>query len=399
MNFIEEFRVMGTFYMINVVEGAAALILPYWIIYFSGIGLSFTQISILMSASFVASIFFEVPTGVVADVYGRKVSVVLSFFLVGLALVAVPFAGGFVALTVLAFFMQAANTLSTGAWDAWLVDYAKREGGRKLVHPAMARAHAFSLAGTLVGFLASGFFVAEFGLAMLWIITGILTFAGGVFALVFGKEHFVPRKVKVTKLLSHTMRESVKGAKYIASHGVVLYVVLGTAFLAFLAIGEIAWQPFLKGMGIPVAYFGPLFAAASLAGMAFSVFSRKFAQAAGSRKAALIISVGAMSVLYFSISFVPTYMFAVLIFLLIASVAGLHYPLRESYFHKFVPSRNRATIGSMKSLIYSIVGIIALFLGGWIADSYGPQAALVACSLLILPAIAMYAMIRVRTKG
>src|SRR3989344_1615533 len=375
MNFIEEFRVMGTFYMINVVEGAAALILPYWIIYFSGIGLSFTQISILMSASFVASIFFEVPTGVVADVYGRKVSVVLSFFLVGLSLVAVPFAGGFVTLTVLAFFMQAANTLSTGAWDAWLVDYAKREGGRKLVHPAMARAHAFSLAGTLVGFLASGFFVADFG-------------------LVFGKEHFMPRNVKVTKLLAHTMRESVKGAKYIVNHGVVLYVVLGTAFLAFLSIGEIAWQPFLKDMGMPLSYFGPLFAAASLAGMAFSVFSRKFAEAAGSRKAALMISVGAMSVLYFSISFVPTYMFAMLIFLLIASVGALHYPLRESYFHKFVPSRNRATVGSIKSLIYSIVGIIALFLGGWIADSYGPQAALVACSLLILPAIAIYAMIR-----
>ena len=116
--FSEEFRIMGTFYMINFLEGAAALILPYWIIYFAGIGLSFTQISILMSASFVASILFEVPTGVVADVYGPKVSVVLSFFLVGLSLVAVPFAGGFVALTVLAFFIQAANTLSTGAWDA-----------------------------------------------------------------------------------------------------------------------------------------------------------------------------------------------------------------------------------------------------------------------------------------
>ncbi|MBI4018763.1 MAG: MFS transporter [Candidatus Aenigmarchaeota archaeon] len=396
--FSEEFRIMGTFYIINFLEGAAALILPYWVLYFSEIGLSFTQISLLISASFMASLFFEVPTGIIADVYGRKVSVVLSFFLCGFALMAISFTREFGIIAALFFFMQASNTLSTGAWDAWLVDYAKREGGRKLVNTAISKAHAFTLAGTFLGFLVSGLLVTAIGLSMLWVITGLLTMAGGIYALLYGKEYFVRRRVKMSDLLNHAVRQSVKGSKYMASHNVILYLVLGTAFLGFFTAGEIAWQPFLKDIGMPIAYLGPLFAVASLIGIIFSALSPTFVRLVGSQRNALIISIVMMSILFLIISVVSDYLLAAAIYVALASIGALYYPLREAYFHKFVPSHSRATMGSIKNVVYSIVGIIALFIGGVIADSYGPQAALVACSILILPAIFFYGMIKESRK-
>ncbi|HNU24356.1 MAG TPA: MFS transporter, partial [Mesotoga sp.] len=51
---------------------------PFLILFFREMGLSFLQIGTLISVREVATNFLELPTGIIADLYGRRLSMVLS---------------------------------------------------------------------------------------------------------------------------------------------------------------------------------------------------------------------------------------------------------------------------------------------------------------------------------
>ena len=67
----------------------------FFIVYFASLNLTFFQIGILMAVSQIAIVFFEVPTGAVADLYGRKFSVLFGYLLEGLAVLLMFFINTF----------------------------------------------------------------------------------------------------------------------------------------------------------------------------------------------------------------------------------------------------------------------------------------------------------------
>ena len=103
------------------------------VLYFTQIGLSFVQIGLLYTIMSVGVILFEIPTGAVADIHGRKASTIIGYFLSALVPLAIYFTTNFVSLMVLYGVWGIASTFIYGANDAWVMDAIRKSRIKNLV--------------------------------------------------------------------------------------------------------------------------------------------------------------------------------------------------------------------------------------------------------------------------
>jgi MFS family permease len=70
-----ELKILSPFYAHSLLFNLSKVIMPFYVLYFLDIGFSFFQIALISSIRSAISLIFEIPTGVIADKYGRKKSV------------------------------------------------------------------------------------------------------------------------------------------------------------------------------------------------------------------------------------------------------------------------------------------------------------------------------------
>ena len=96
------------------------------------------QLVLVGTALEVSAFIFEVPTGIVADTYSRRLSVVVGYFITGLGFLLMGLVPTFLALVAASFLWGVGWTFVSGAHQAWLADEigeaaaAAREGRPRL---------------------------------------------------------------------------------------------------------------------------------------------------------------------------------------------------------------------------------------------------------------------------
>src|SRR5512136_402395 len=93
----------------------------------------------------------EVPTGIVADVYSRRLSILIGFFIIGLGFLLEGLVPLFIPILLAQVLWGLGYTFTSGATQAWLSD----EIGETRANRAFLRANKFSLAGSLAGMLCA----------------------------------------------------------------------------------------------------------------------------------------------------------------------------------------------------------------------------------------------------
>lgn len=94
---------------------------------------------------------FEIPTGIVADVRSRKLSIVIGFLGTGIAFIVLGFAGSFAVAALSQVMYGVSATFVSGADVAWLTD----EVGESAARPLYLRSEQFYNVGSLVGIVGS----------------------------------------------------------------------------------------------------------------------------------------------------------------------------------------------------------------------------------------------------
>ncbi|MDO4714534.1 MAG: MFS transporter [bacterium] len=115
------------FYLVTFLQNAFKVITPFYIIYFVALGFSFWQIALISSLRSVIGLIFEIPTGMIADIYGKKISVILGYSLSALTLLLVPLTDNFLWIAVIFCFNAFFETFFTGADNAWISDRIENE--------------------------------------------------------------------------------------------------------------------------------------------------------------------------------------------------------------------------------------------------------------------------------
>ncbi|MER7071853.1 MFS transporter [Terrabacter sp. NPDC000476] len=151
---LREAEATPTFYVLTAVAAFAfALCFTLNLVFqYRVVGLDPFQMVLVGTVLEATCFLFEVPTGLVADLYSRRVSVIVGFFLVGAGFAYEGVAATFGAAIVGNVLWGIGYTFTSGALQAWITD----EVGEEAVAHVFTRETQIDLTAGVVGTLAAG---------------------------------------------------------------------------------------------------------------------------------------------------------------------------------------------------------------------------------------------------
>ena len=339
---------------------AASLIWGINTLFLLGAGLSLMQVFLANAVFTGAMAIFEVPTGVLADTGGRRLSFLLSvavLFVGTLAYVAIPLAGGgLLAFCLASILLGLGYTFYSGAMEAWLVDALKAAGHTEPVDRVLARGQFVSSAAMLVGSVSGGF-LGSVNLAIPYVIRCVLLLMAFVVGFVtmhdvgFATQTLARRDLP--RAMVRTAEESVRFGW--RSPGARLAILAGAMQAIFFEWGYHAWQPYFLGLlGSDAAWItGSIAATIAASMMAGNWLVHRLTKYCGHRSTLLIAAAIGFSVAAVGVGLAHSFWLAVSFYIVGAVSYGVFQPVRQGYLHLVVPPTHRATVLSFASLVSS----------------------------------------------
>ncbi|WP_209753711.1 MULTISPECIES: MFS transporter [unclassified Arthrobacter] len=328
-------------------------------------------------------VLFEVPTGVVADGWGRRVS-----FLLGTVTLAVStyfyyvlwqLSAPFWWWALVSVLLGLGFTFFSGAVEAWLVDALRFSGYEGGLEAVLGRGVMVSGIAMLVGSVAGGVIAQVTNLGVPFLIrTGVLL---AMFVVAFRLMHdvgFTPeRSARPLQAVRTVLASSVENG---LKNPPVRYVMLAAPFSAGVGIYVFyALQPYLLELfGDRTAYSVAGLAAAVVAGAEVlgGWLAPRIRRLVRKRTTILVISVGVAALILVVLGFTRAFWAALALLTLWAVVDAAGVPVRQAYLNDMIASKQRATVLSFDSLIGSSGGVVVQPLLGRAADAYGYAASL-----------------------
>ncbi|MBI5420761.1 MAG: MFS transporter [Parcubacteria group bacterium] len=354
-------------------------------------GLNLLEVNLVNFFFFTTLFICEIPTGAFADVFGRKLSFVISCFLMSTGLFVYASATTFWFFVLAEVIAAIGSTFASGAFQAWLIEHLKLQGYEGSMGPIFAREQQLKSAVAIIAAVL-GAYLASKNIALPWIVGGCIMFVAGILAVIYIREDEFERK-------SFSFREGIlhmgntigKSVHYGVNNNAVRFIlVLGVVQFFAVQAPNMQWQPFF-GQFLPnKTSFGFIFAGISIALIIGSALAPWFLRKIVDERVALTISqcvigVGICTTVLFQ-QFLP----AISIFLIHEVARGLFVPLKDVYLNDNIPSHERATLISFEAVSHHIGGMIGLLVSGVVAQHYSiPVAwimsgAVLVCSTLIL---------------
>src|SRR5213594_3868838 len=298
-------RIIRTYFAITgLFNLAMSLIWGIDTLFKMGAGLDIQQVLLTNAAFTLGSMIFEIPTGVVADTLGRRVSLLLclvTLFTTTLLYVASAWRGwGFWAFMWISVFLGLGYTFYTGAVDAWLVDALKATGYTGSLEAVFAKGQMFFGAGMLVGTIGGGL-LGQIHLYIPYLVRAAIVVP--LFALAWlamPEPGYTPRALELRRVPAEMRRVFVEGMRYGLSHPVVRPVMLASLVsMSFMIFGFYSWQRyFLDLLGRDLVWVdGVISSLLGLSLIAGNVLVAPLSRVVRTRTGLLMVSVGAQVVL------------------------------------------------------------------------------------------------------
>ena len=322
-------------------------------------------------------VLFEVPTGIVADARGRRVSYLLGT--VTLILTTLLYVwlwsvdGPFWAWAVSSALIGLGFTFFSGAVEAWLVDALHATGDDGPLDPVFARGQVFMGSGMLLGAGGGGYLAQWLGLGAPYLLrVAVLVVMALVAALLMRDLGFTPERGRLSDEIRTIAGNSVRYGLQVRP---VRWLMLASVCTGGVTIYVgYALQPHLLDLwGDETAYgiaglSAALLAAAQIAG---GLITARVARLFRRRTSMFLVMSAAGVLAVLLIALIPNF-WAVLALI---AAWGLTWaaaaPVRQAYLNGMIPSRQRATILSFDSLMASSGGVVAQPALGRSADVWG----------------------------
>jgi MFS family permease len=344
-------------------------------------------------------VLFEVPTGIVADTLGRRMSYLLGTVTLSVSTLLYVLLwqmhGPFWAWAVVSALLGLGFTFFSGAVEAWLVDALTATGFTGTMESVFGRGQVVTGVAMLGGSVAGGFIAAQTDLGVPFVLRGLILVV--MFVVAFRLMHdvgFTPAKG------ARPLAEMRSIAAASIEHGwrvpAVKWLMVESLFTGGVAIYAFyALQPYLLELyGDPQAYQIAGLVAAIVAGaQILGGLAAPWIRARFHRRTTALIATAGLSVAALALMGLVQSFWAVIGLVV---VWGLMFaatmPIRQTYLNGLIPSKQRATVLSFDSLMASTGGVWAQPVLGRSADvwGYAPSYLLSAgISTLAIPALVL----------
>src|SRR5262245_18330828 len=319
-------------------------------------GLALGEILLLNAWFMLWNCLLEVPTGAVADRFGRKASLLLGLGTGALATalyVSAPRLPVFLAAEV---GMALAYTLLSGADEALLYDSLVASGRTHEARRFIARLESAKLLGIVIGAIGGAALTQWLSLRAIMGLQA-LPMACAVLVATRLVEPPTSEPVGPRPALGRVLREGV---------GLVLASpplrrigadLVSVGALSFLVIW--LYQPLLEAAGVPLGGFGPVHVALSLGQIAVFQGAGRLEDLLGSRSRVLVACAVAAGLGWLALGMARTPAAVIPLVVCVASFGLARGPLLSASLHRHIPSERRATALSGISMLRTLAIVIA----------------------------------------
>lgn len=240
---------------------ASAIIFTTWMVFQAQMaGLTAIQLVLVGTVMEVTIFVFEIPTGIVADVYSRRLSIIIGIFLIGLSFFAQAFFPIFGVILLCQVLWGLGYTFTSGASSAWIVD----EIGEERSGQAFMRA---GQVGSLMGVpgIILSVVLASINLALPLVVGGVLYLGLGLFNVLFMPENGFKPTPAEDRTTFQKMGDTFRSGLRVVRASPILISILGVGL--FYGLYSEAWdrlhqlhlmQNFALPVFEPVVWFGAL---------------------------------------------------------------------------------------------------------------------------------------------
>ena len=368
---------------------AAASHAAIYVLFLMAHGLNLIEVNLINVAFFVMWTLMEIPTGTVADVFGRKPSYIISCALYALGMFVYAAGDSFSWFIAAEMIAAIGATFASGAFDAWVADRLKHFGHTESLAPLNAQHSLLKSGVSIVGAIV-GASLYGINMAIPWALGGVVALiAGLVAALCMREEYFTPpteRGVRAQKIaLAKTVRASMAYARTNASFRFVALMV-AAYHIATMAM-NMQWAPRFEPHLPFDSAKGLVFAAIAVFSMIGAAIARHVAPRIVNERRAIMLSLFGTAVAMILAGATPVLIPSLAFFLLHEVGRYAFFPFKDAYLQRELPTKERATILSIESMIGKGAGAIGLVASGLLAE-YGSISLSWICSGAFL-AIAM----------
>ena len=360
-------------------------------------GLSGLQLVLVGTTLEVVILLFEIPTGIVADAYSRRLSIIIGYAIMGLAFVIEGLFPYFGTILLASGLWGLGYTFTSGATQAWLSD----EIGEAQANRAFLRANQFDLGGALLGMLIA---IPLGNLAVnLPILSGGIAVAAiaPLLAIWMPETGFHPVRREDRNTWQHMGDILKKGLAAVRARPPLLAILgVGLIYGLYSEGWDRLWVKYLvDNFSIPslfgmnaVAFFGVLRASGMVLSILVtrSVEKRLDANHAPSVARAMMGITALLALAIFIFANSPLLALSIGAVWLVTITRNVMGPLYDAWVNQRLDSDTRATVISMSGQVDAIGQIASGPLAG-VVSLWSVRAAITFASLLITPALPLIA--------
>ncbi len=357
-------------------------------------GLTPVQLILVGTTLEFSAFVFEVPTGVVADVYSRKLSIVIGYLLIGLGFLVEGFFPAFLPILLAQVIWGLGYTFTSGATQAWITDEIGEDNANKL----FLRATQVGLLASLLG-MGGAVLVGANNVALpIRVGSAGVMLISIVLMLIMPETGFHPTPREDRNTWQHMWHAFRQGVEAVRSRPRLTSIVFIGLFYGIYSEGfDRLWvKHLLDRFELPILFGNnqvAFFALLQVAGTILTILIVRFAEKRVDSTSPLAIGravffvTGAISIALLGFALSPFFSLALALYLMIDALRGVRIPLQTAWINQKLDSQVRATVHSMFGQVDAIGQVLGGPLVAVIASIGSAVAALATSGLLLIPAL------------
>ena len=345
----------------------------------------------------VACFIFEIPTGIVADVYSRKLSIVIGGVLTGVGFILEGSISSFIFVLVAQIVWGLGSTFISGSLEAWI---AEEEKNKDLDEIYIKGAQAGQI-GAFIGIVLSTV-IANFSVRLPIIVSGVLFIILALFLWLYMPENnfksSAPEDLNTFKKMGYTFKS---GLKFVKSKSIIMILLAVTLFYGLSSEGydRLSNAHFLQDTTLPklgnlssVTWFGIFGILGMILSFIVMHFMAKNLKNEDNRKNGKLLL--CINILYISsmLIFALTRNFSLMLIAYLATNTFriINEPIFSAWLNGHIDDNSRATVLSINGQMNSLGQILGGPIIGIIATNISVSIGIVCTSLLVAPVLVLY---------
>lgn len=363
-----------------------------WVLYLAFKGMSLTEIGILESIYHLTGVFFELPTGAIADLYGKKFTVVMGRILCVISCVLMITSNGFWGFAISFVLSAASGNLNSGSGEALVYDSLK-ELGEEDKYKKIWGNLAFMISISQGIAVLLGGILADVNFLYAYIVGTIIQIAALISSFSFSEPPVHKSEDDKEPKGNPIVYQLVTSVKVLKVRKVVFYLILFSALVASLQTTVFFYsQKYFSDMNYSKTLIAIICAVGSAIEAISSKYAYKFEQLFKLKGTLIIISVANIIAL---LGLALSKDLSAVFFIMTSINGGLAFTIFSDYINRRIPSQYRATILSFDSLCFSVFMIAVFPLFGMLAQKIGFSITFAAIALFYIP-VMIFLMLKLR---